>query len=72
MKKSFHEQETKRKLVLKEQEAQQRKTDLEMRDTRRIKFMEDQNEQQRAVSLDKRQKKDAKIEQAKQQAEFQI
>ena len=41
LKKSFHEQETKRKAVLKEQEAQQRKTDLEMRDTRRIKFMED-------------------------------
>ena len=46
--------------------------ELEMRDTRRVKFMEEQHEQQRAASLDKRQKKDAKIEQAKQQAEFQI
>lgn len=72
MKKSLHEQETKRKLVLKEQEAKQRTIDLEMRDTRRIKFMEEQNDHQRAASLDKRQKKDAKIEQAKQQAEFQI
>ena len=43
-----------------------------MRDTRRIKFMEEQNEHQRAASLEKRKKKDAKIEQAKQQAEFQI
>jgi hypothetical protein len=43
--------------------------ELEMRDTRRVKFMEEQNEHSRAASLDKRKKKDAKIEQAKLQAE---